>query len=363
MSSSTGKYCNARFKSPYFVRTKAPKTGIEHRAPSKPTRDQTVKGLLPQSRKKVVHLTERSSHMAEKIPKALLFQKEHGQVAFDSLRSAELRVESAVPAFVAREIPNTNFRNVGTVRVLAKPKPLVQHVGSIENHPRNKIDEELMEQRALRNMADLPTLLDKLRQIGNPAPQHPQRPKLAPEATTASHLDLPPPPPKANKISGDSKDDSDFQDADSGEETLDQGGMEQQLSQRLDRLVELVSGSPQEEVTPQEETKSEGEDGFVKVDDSGLSVDTEEVQNSLKRADGDGDDDDDTILNTEVIKNVLKKATKKANQDEIFKKINRRVSHHREEIDELIKAIKFISSSFRRKSSMLSRSKCRTSPS
>ena len=90
-------------------------------------------------------------------------------MAFDSLRSAELRVKSAVPAFVAREIPNTNFRNVGTVRVLAKPKPLVQHVGSIENHPRNKINVELMEQKALRNMADLPTLLSKLQQIGNPA--------------------------------------------------------------------------------------------------------------------------------------------------------------------------------------------------
>jgi len=73
---------------------------------------------------------------------------------------------------------------------------------------------------------------------------------------------------------------------------------------RLDRLVELVSSNPQEEI------KSEKEEGFVKVDDDdkGSSVDTEEMQNSLQQHAYDRvDGDDDSVLNTEVVKNVIKK--------------------------------------------------------
>jgi len=161
------KYCNARFKSTYFDKKIAPKTAVCSSPSSKPTVDQTVAGLLPKTRKARKHLVERSSHMAESKPKTLLFQKICNETNFSSLKSATIVSESAVPTFKARHIPNQTFKGVGTARVTHKTKPLICSVGSIENHPRFKVDVEMMNQKALRNLANLPDLLKKLQNIGS----------------------------------------------------------------------------------------------------------------------------------------------------------------------------------------------------
>jgi hypothetical protein len=65
----------------------------------------------------------------------LLFQKVSNHTEFGSLKVKELAIETALPGYKTRHIPNQTFTNSGTVNVYVKPVPLVQHVGSMENYP------------------------------------------------------------------------------------------------------------------------------------------------------------------------------------------------------------------------------------
>jgi hypothetical protein len=179
----SNQYINARFKSQYYDKKIAVKVAEQYRSPSKATIDNVPIYNLAKHRMASNKLNDRSMRMASVDIKPLLFQKVSNHTEFGSLKVKELILETALPAYKTRHIPNQTFSNSGTVNVGTKPVPLVQHVGSIENHPRNKVDVELMEQKALRNLADLPSLLEKLKLIGITPPQQQQQTQV-PIATT-----------------------------------------------------------------------------------------------------------------------------------------------------------------------------------
>jgi hypothetical protein len=186
----SNQYVNARFKSQFYEKKKAVKVAQQYRSPSKPTIDNVPIYNLAKHRMASNRLNERSMRMADVAIKPLLFQKVSNHTEFGSLKVKELIIETAMPAYKTRHIPNQTFSNSGTVNVGVKPVPLVQHVGSMENHPRNKIDVEMMEQKALRNLADLPSLLEKLKLIGITPPQQQQQTLI-----TTSQPPTPPQPP------------------------------------------------------------------------------------------------------------------------------------------------------------------------
>jgi hypothetical protein len=186
----SNQYVNARFKSQYYDKKRAVKVAEQYRLPSKPTIDNVPIYNLAKHRKASNKLGDRSMRMADADIKPLLFQKVSNHTDFGSLNVKELVIETALPAYKTRNIPNQTFSNSGTVSVGVKTVPLIQHVGCMENHPRNKVDVELMEQKALRNLADLPSLLEKLKLIGITPPQQQQQ---QPQPNTRRPPPSPPP--------------------------------------------------------------------------------------------------------------------------------------------------------------------------
>jgi hypothetical protein len=195
----SNQYVNARFKSQYYEKKRALKVAEQYRLPSKPTIDNVPIYNLAKHMKASNKLSERSMRMADADIKPLLFQKVSNHTDFGSLNVKELVIETALPAYKTRNIPNQTFSNSGTVNVGVKTVPLIQHVGCMENHPRNKVDVELMEQKALRNLADLPSLLEKLKLIGITPPQQQQQQQQRQPTTRrppASPPQSPPQPPQ-----------------------------------------------------------------------------------------------------------------------------------------------------------------------
>jgi hypothetical protein len=92
--------------------------------------------------------------------------------------------------------------NIGTVNLSVKPVPVVENVGSMYHHPIDKVGVDLLKQMALRSVASLPDLMERLLKItprssGNnghqtspsPIPPSPSIDKRA-RAGTADSLDL-----------------------------------------------------------------------------------------------------------------------------------------------------------------------------
>jgi hypothetical protein len=61
-----------------------------------------------------------------------------------------------------RVITQPNPNESGTITASSKPIPIVERVGQIYQHPTTRIGEKLLHQEAMRNIANLPDLLEKL---------------------------------------------------------------------------------------------------------------------------------------------------------------------------------------------------------
>jgi hypothetical protein len=185
------EYANARFKSDFVKKYKTPKTAKEYAPPSDPFYEKGARTVIPEKALNQKHLRDRSMVRSELFVAPKVFDKISNSVGFDTLARPSLTEAREATEIRARVARQPEFRQkAGTVSTSRKPIPVVEKVGQIQQHPTSKVDEALMKQEALRNVAGLPKLLEKLQRRLTMLPQEPQA------SAVGAGKPLPPPPPQ-----------------------------------------------------------------------------------------------------------------------------------------------------------------------
>jgi hypothetical protein len=197
-------YVNSHFKSKSIRRYKLPKSASEYVPLSNPSEENAMRMNLTSSRKHQQYLENKTMKQAPKNIVPQVFDLIANSVSIDSLcRSKFERVVSRKP-IEARVIPRSPLVNIGTVNLSVKPVPVVENVGSMYHHPIDKVGVDLLKQKALRSVASLPALMERLLKIprssGNngyqaspsPIPPSPSSPSIDKRARagTGDSLDL-----------------------------------------------------------------------------------------------------------------------------------------------------------------------------
>ena len=189
-------YVNARFKSHSCRKYVVPKLAREYQLPSHPFTEQGAKLTLSKNKNKLKSLENRSRVIAESSANPKLYDKVANSVQISSLGRQSMVDPTFTKDMPVRVITQPNPNASGTITASSKPIPIVERVGQIYQHPPTRIGETLLQQEAMRNIANLPDLLKKLQGRLSVLPQ-----QLTIGAMGASPKPAPPPSPHPQQSS------------------------------------------------------------------------------------------------------------------------------------------------------------------
>jgi len=156
------EYCNARFRSNFNQKYKVPKSASEQMPVSTPFVEQSVRVILPKDRKERIRLGFKTMNPVQQKIVAKVYDKIANTTDVATLGRANTCYGNKATPIEARIVTQMNMRSEGTVASTNKSAPIVEKVGQMYQHPATKVDESLMKQEALRNIASLPKILKKL---------------------------------------------------------------------------------------------------------------------------------------------------------------------------------------------------------
>ena len=190
-------YANARFKSPSLCKYVVPKLAREYQPPSNPFTEQGTKLTLSKNKNMLKSLENRSRVIAECSIRPKVYDKVANSVQFSSLGRPSLIEGSLAKEIPVRVITQPKPNASGTITASSKPVPIVEHVGQIYQHPTMGIGEKLIQQEAMRNIANLPDLLEKLQRRLSVLPH---QLNVSAMGAASKPPPLPPPPPPVSRV-------------------------------------------------------------------------------------------------------------------------------------------------------------------
>jgi hypothetical protein len=158
-------YVNSHFKSKSIRRYKLPKSASEYVPLSNPSEENATRTNLTSSRKHQKHLENKTMKQAPKNVVPQVFDLIANSVSMESLCRSEFESVVSRKPIEARVIPCSPLVNIGTKMLSVKPVPVVENVGSMYRHPSDKVGMDLLKQKALRSVASLPDLMERLLKI------------------------------------------------------------------------------------------------------------------------------------------------------------------------------------------------------
>jgi hypothetical protein len=158
-------YVNSHFKSKSIRRYQLPKSASEYVSLSNPIEENAMRMNLTSSRKHQQYLKNKTMKQAPKDVVPQVFDLIANSVSIDKLCRSEFESVVSRKPIEARVIPCSPFVNIGTVNLSVKPVPVVENVGSMYHHPIDKVGVDLLKQMALRSVASLPALMERLLKI------------------------------------------------------------------------------------------------------------------------------------------------------------------------------------------------------
>ena len=183
------EYCNARFRSNFNQKYTVPKSASEQMPPSRPFVEQSFKVILPKSRKEIIRLSLKTMNPVQANIVAKVYDKIANTTDVATLGRANTCYGNKATSIEARIVTQMKMRAEGTVTSTSKSVPIIEKVGQMYQHPTTKVDDILMKQEALRNIASLPKILKKLQtRLSLP-------PSLFYPTVTATGKPTPPPAP------------------------------------------------------------------------------------------------------------------------------------------------------------------------
>ena len=156
------EYCNARFRSKFNQKYKVPKSASEQMPVNRPFVEQSVGVILPKDRKERIRLGYKTMNPVQQKIVAKVYDKIANTTDVATLGRANTCYGNEATPIEARIVTQMNMRSEGTVVSTNKSAPIIEKVGQMYLHPVTKVDETLMKQEALRNVASLPNILKKL---------------------------------------------------------------------------------------------------------------------------------------------------------------------------------------------------------
>ena len=184
-------YANARFKSNSCCKYVVPKLAREYQPPSNPFTEHGAKLTLSKNKTMLKSLENRSRIIAESSIRPKIYDKVANSVQFSSLGRQSMIDQTFTKDMPVRVITQPNPNESGTITASSKPIPIVELAGQIYQHPTTRIGEKLLQQEAMRNIANLPDLLEKLQRRLSVMPH-----QLNVSAMGASSYKPPPTPPQ-----------------------------------------------------------------------------------------------------------------------------------------------------------------------
>jgi len=183
-------YTNARFKSNSCCKHVVPKLAREYQPPSNPFTEHGAKLTLSKNKTMLKSLENRSRIIAESSIRPKVYDKVANSVQFSSLGRQRMVDQTFTKEMPVRVITQPNPDASGTITASSKPIPIAERVGQIHQHPTTRIGEKLLQQEAMRNIANLPDLLEKLQRRLSVLPHQ--------LSATSDSSKTPPTPPQSN---------------------------------------------------------------------------------------------------------------------------------------------------------------------
>ena len=238
-------------------------------------------------------------------------------VSVDSLSQSKFEYATSSKPVKGRVIPRSPLMNGGTVNSSVKPVPVVENVGSMYHHPNDKVGRDLLKQKALRSVASLPDLMERLLKI---TPRSSSTSRETSTATSSSPI-IPPSPSIDKRPRADTVDSLGLVRQESIKKVKADDGNQQGIGRG--EIRRKLSVAVDDEILEDRKKKSRPDDALVRIDDEMVEIDYDDKFERARVV----------VANLKSIIDMLKPSSRSqigaeiANQLKGFRDITEKTSH------------------------------------